>query len=51
MKTAKGTGLQSDLQLYMREVDQIPLLTALQERELGWRVINDNDMQAKELMM
>jgi RNA polymerase primary sigma factor len=51
MKTAKGTGLQSDLQLYMREVDQIPLLTALQERELGWRVINDNDMQAKELMI
>jgi RNA polymerase primary sigma factor len=35
----------------MREVDQIPLLTALQERELGWRVINDNDMQAKELMI
>ena len=51
MKTAKGSGLQSDLQLYMREVDQIPLLTALQERELGWRVINDNDMQAKELMI
>lgn len=51
MKTANGSGLQSDLQLYMREVDQISLLTALQERELGWRVINDNDMQAKELMI
>ena len=51
MKTAKGSGVQSDLQLYMREVDQIALLTAQQERELGWRIINDNDMQAKELMI
>ena len=51
MKTANTTGVQSDLQLYMREVDQIPLLTALQERQLGWRIINDNDMQAKELMI
>lgn len=51
MKTANTAGVQSDLQLYMREVDQIPLLTALQERELGWRIINDNDMQAKELMI
>ena len=51
MKTTRNTGVQSELQLYMREVDRIPLLTAQEERQLGWRIINDNDMQAKELMI
>ena len=51
MKTTRNTGVQSELQLYMREVDRIPLLTAQEERQLGWRIINDNVMQAKELMI
>lgn len=33
---------QSDLTVYLREINQFPLLTAEEERELGWKVINDN---------
>ena len=50
MKT-NSNPLQSELQLYMREVDQIPLLTPEQEKTLGWLVINENDMAAKEHMI
>ncbi len=42
---------QSDLQHYLRQINEVPLLTAEQEKELGWRVINDNDSEAKELMI
>ncbi|MCI0365589.1 MAG: sigma-70 family RNA polymerase sigma factor [Phycisphaerales bacterium] len=45
------SALQSDLQLYLKQINEVPLLTAAQERELGWRMINDNDQQAKELMV
>ncbi len=27
--------LQSDLQLYLRQINEVPLLNALEERELG----------------
>ena len=50
MKT-NSNPLQSELQLYMREVDQIPLLTPEEEKTLGWLVINENDMAAKEHMI
>lgn len=43
--------LQSDLQLYLKQINEVPLLTAAEERELGWRIINENDQQAKELMV
>ena len=46
-----STGLQSDLQLYLRQINEVSLLTAEEERELGWRIINDNDMGAKERMV
>jgi RNA polymerase primary sigma factor len=45
------TALQSDLQLYLKQINEVPLLTALEERELGWRIINDNDHAAKERMV
>jgi len=45
------TGLQSDLQLYLRRINQTPLLTAEQEKELGWKIINDGDQQAREQMV
>ncbi|MHC4446392.1 MAG: sigma-70 family RNA polymerase sigma factor [Planctomycetota bacterium] len=45
------TGLQSDLQLYLRQINEVPLLTAEEEKELGWRVINDNDHEAKDRMI
>jgi RNA polymerase primary sigma factor len=45
------SGLQTDLQLYLKQINEVPLLTAEEEKELGWRVINDNDHGAKERMI
>ncbi len=49
--TARGSGLQSDLQVYLREINRVPLLTADEEKELGWRIINDNCPEARERMI
>lgn len=43
--------LQSELQLYLREIQDVSLLTPEEEKELGWRIINDNDLHAKERMI
>lgn len=43
--------MQSDLQVYLREIQQVPLLTADDERELGWAIINDNCPAARERMI
>lgn len=43
--------LQSDLQIYLREINRTPLLTAEEERELGWKIINDNCPQARDRMI
>ncbi len=43
--------LQSDLQLYIRQINEVELLTPAEEKELGWRIINDNDHAAKERMI
>ena len=43
--------LQSDLQLYLRQINEVSLLNALEERELGWRIINENDPTAKDRMV
>jgi RNA polymerase primary sigma factor len=43
--------VQSDLQLYLREINVTPLLTAEEERELGWAIINDNCPRARERMI
>ncbi|MCH7799758.1 MAG: RNA polymerase sigma factor RpoD/SigA [Planctomycetes bacterium] len=45
------SALQPDLQLYLRQINEVSLLTAPQEKELGWRIINENDGEAKELMI
>jgi RNA polymerase primary sigma factor len=45
------SALQTDLQLYLRQINEVQLLTAEEERELGWRIINDNDHDAKERMI
>ena len=45
------SGLQTNLQLYLKSINEVPLLSALEERELGWRIINDNDGEAKEHMI
>ncbi len=46
-----NSALQPDLQLYLRQINEVPLLTAEQEKELGWRIINDNDQAAKDRMI
>ncbi len=43
--------LQSDLQLYLREINGTALLTAEDERTLGWAIINDNCPAARERMI
>lgn len=46
-----GREVQSDLQLYLREINSTALLTAEEERELGWAIINDNCPKARERMI
>jgi RNA polymerase primary sigma factor len=45
------SGLQTDLQLYLRQINEVELLTAEEEKILGWRIINDNDFDAKDRMI
>lgn len=40
--------LQSDLQLYMRQINETSLLSPERERLLGWKVINDNCPTARD---
>jgi RNA polymerase primary sigma factor len=49
--SSAGRELQSDLQLYLREINQTALLTAEEERELGWAIMNDNCPVARERMI
>jgi len=43
--------LESDLQLYLRQINDIPLLTPEQEKDLGWKVVNDTCPSARELLV
>lgn len=43
--------VQSGLQLYLRQINDSPLLTALEEKELGRLIIRDNDPAARERMV
>ena len=43
--------LETDLQLYLRQINDVDLLTADEERILGWRVINDNCPQARDRLV
>ena len=45
------SGLQTDLQLYLKQINEVALLTPEEEKALGWRIINDNDHEAKERMI
>lgn len=44
-------GLQSALQLYLNGINETPLLSAEEEKELGWAIINDNCPEARERMI
>ena len=43
--------VQSDLQLYFSEINKTKLLTADEEKELGWAIINDNCAKSRERMI
>ncbi|MAE62010.1 MAG: RNA polymerase subunit sigma [Planctomycetaceae bacterium] len=43
--------VQSTMQMYLREINQTPLLTADEEKQLAWRIIHDNDADAREHMV
>lgn len=45
------TELESDLQLYLRQINDISLLSPQQERTLGWQVINDSCPVARETLV
>ena len=41
----------SGLQLYLRQINECPLLSAVQEKTLARKIINDNDFDAREIMV
>jgi RNA polymerase primary sigma factor len=43
--------VQSGLQLYLKQINESPLLTAVQEKELARRIIQHNDPEAREIMV
>lgn len=43
--------VQTELQMYVREISLVALLTPEEERQLGWSIINDNDAAAKDRMI
>jgi RNA polymerase primary sigma factor len=47
----KQIKVRSALDVYLKRISEVDLLTAQDERELGWKIINDNDSKAKERMI
>jgi RNA polymerase primary sigma factor len=43
--------VQSGIQLYLRQINDSRLLTAEEEKELAWKIIRDNDFEARERMV
>jgi RNA polymerase primary sigma factor len=43
--------VKSSLQTYLQEINRYPLLTAEEERELGWRIINEQCPEARDRMI
>jgi RNA polymerase primary sigma factor len=46
-----SAAVQSGLQLYLKQINESPLLTADEEKELGRRIVRDNDPAARERMV
>jgi len=42
------SSVPSGLQVYLREINEVNLLTADEEKELAWRIIRDGDMSARD---
>ncbi len=43
--------MKSSLQTYLQEINRYPLLTAEEERELGWKIINEQCPAARDRMI
>ncbi len=43
--------VKSTLELYLRQIDESPLLNAAQEKQLCWKIIHENCPQARETMI
>jgi len=50
VSTSRG-GVKSSIQMYLQEINRHKLLTAEQERELGWKIINDQCPEARQRMI
>src|SRR5437899_3413357 len=50
-KSMPSIAVQNGLQIYLRQINQSPLLAADQEKALARRIINDNDPEARERMV
>ncbi len=48
---SSNSGVKSSLQVYLHDINRHPLLTAEQERELGWKIINEQCPAAREQMI
>lgn len=46
-----SAAVQSGLQLYLKQINESPLLSAEQEKELARRIIEHNDPEAREIMV
>ncbi len=46
-----SAAVQSGLQLYLRQINELPLLTADQEKDLARKIIHQNDPAARERMV
>jgi len=51
MATPRSTRVKSDLEVYLKDIDQVKLLTADQEKSLCRKIINDNCMASREHMV
>jgi RNA polymerase primary sigma factor len=50
VSTSRG-GVKSAIQMYLQEINRHKLLTAEEERELGWKIINDQCPAARSRMI
>jgi len=47
----RETTVKSGIELYLRQIDESPLLTPEQERELCWQIMHENCPRARETMI
>ncbi|MBL0869041.1 MAG: RNA polymerase sigma factor RpoD/SigA [Phycisphaerales bacterium] len=50
-RTSVQSELHTGLQLYLRQINEIALLTAEDEKQLGWAIINDNCPVSRDRMI